>query len=67
MDKCEVCGRRCNTLYNIELFGNNDLYAFDVCPECANYYSSDIFRAEDILEDIKRRKGDCYEKCKKEK
>ena len=66
MDRCEVCGRRCNTLYNIELFGNNDVYAFDVCKNCADYYSSDIFRAEDILEDIKRRKGDCHEN-KKEK
>ena len=66
MDKCEVCGRRCNTLYNIELFGNNDVYAFDVCKTCADYYSSDIFRAEDIFEDIKRRKGDCHEN-KKEK
>ena len=67
MDRCEVCGRRCNTLYNIELFGNDDIYAFDVCKNCADYYSSDIFRAEDIFEDIKRRKGDCHEKCKKEK
>lgn len=66
MDKCEVCGRRCNTLYNIELFGRYDLYAFNVCKNCADYYSSDIFRAEDILEDIKRRKGYCHEN-KKEK
>lgn len=61
MDKCEVCGRKCNTLFNIELFGNGSLYEFNMCEWCADYYSSDIFRAEDVVNDIKRRKGDCCE------
>lgn len=50
MTKCEICNKIIDEVHELGLHGEDDFYIFELCEECYEFYSSDTYTADDVLE-----------------
>lgn len=66
---CEICGKKCVSLYELRMFEGDDSYTFNSCEHCIDRFESDTYTVQDVYDYINQKKNEsglntegCYER-----